>query len=196
MSSTSFRLLAAGLLAVLALASPASAGLPLDLDGSSWQLPEVAVRSKGKVQALGKAKTLELDAMTITLGEGDTWTGELGDAVLSGTYTRKKPNARVLHLELDQPGRDALEASQEALAEDLLAAQGFPSEVALTVWTSKLTAKVSTQGKAGTARLKLKGKLTFRGSVKLPDTTQLELRVKARVRGKSLPVPLDGLLAD
>jgi len=178
------RSLVPALLALLALAPWAPAMDPVDPAGTSWSLPSLSSKLKGKAKKIGKLETKETVAGTLSFGGDDTFTATIDGLALSGTWSQKKPGHKKVDLVLDGPSAQALADRYEA---DLEAAAEIPidTELQLDAAKTKLTVTFKTKKKTGLTTIKLVARPRFTGTTTGGGQADQPSKVKARVKGGS-----------
>lgn len=185
--------LTASLLVLLSLAVAAApsavAADPIDPTGTSWSFPSTTSKGSGKAKGIGKLKIGGILAADATLGVGDTFTATIDGTSVSGTWSRKTPKSKRIDLTLDAMSVAAIEQRYEDDFE-LFAPISLDTDLTLDTDKSKLFVRIKPKKKAGTMTARLVVRLRFTGTTDGAGKIGAPTKVKARLKGKSLEVPL------
>jgi len=175
------------------LRAPSTAGAreALDLDGTSWSFLAAIARTKARASGLGAMRQRGGEDVVVSLLPGETWRADVGSAlVLGGTFSRENELARRLLLTLDTPSAEALAALYVGAIEAGAAQEGVDLNVALAVERSAIVLVVRPKKRTGMATAKLTAKFVLVGTVTVPGAGSVPGKVRATLRGTSLPLLL------
>lgn len=174
---------------------------PLALEGTGWEFDDVTSRAKASNPELGKTKGKDPETrdVVISLQEGGNFLGLLDDLPMAaGTFSRKNEFARKVRLDINFVTADALETEyEEFIIDQIREKSGWTATLDLELVDAKGSMRIRPQAKKGLAHARMRFKLKFEGlgSVLGLGVNNSPTKVTGTLRGRSLDVPIENVLA-